>query len=44
MRVLQAKPENSTIEITTESNKTNITWKNPRGSASKYLVLIFLLA
>src|SRR6476620_2320139 len=37
-------PINSKIEINNELNQTIIFWKNPQGSWSKYLVVIFLLA
>lgn len=44
MILLPAKPLNSTIEIKDETNQTCIEWKNPRGSASRYLIVIFMLA
>lgn len=44
MNFIQPKPINSTIEVISELNKTMIVWKNPRGSSTKYLVVVFSLA
>jgi hypothetical protein len=37
-------PINSKIEVTNELNQTIMKWQNPRGSWSRYFVVIFLLA
>jgi hypothetical protein len=37
-------PLNSNIEVKNELNQTIISWKNPRGNWSRYLIVIFLLA
>ena len=37
-------PINSKIVIKNELNRTIISWKNPQGNWSRYLILIFLLA
>lgn len=44
MILLPAKPLNSKIEVQNETNQTIIQWKNPRGSTSRYLIVIFMLA
>ena len=44
MNLYPAKPLNSTIEISNEANRTTLKWKNPRGSRSRYFIVIFLLA
>lgn len=44
MRIVTAKPLNSDIEVTDNFNQTIISWKNPRGGAARYLVVLFLLA
>jgi hypothetical protein len=44
MRITTPKPLNSNIEVTDDFNRTIISWKNPRGGASRYFAALFLLA
>jgi len=44
MILFPPKPSNSTIDVQDEANQTTISWKNPHGSASRYLIVIFMLA
>jgi hypothetical protein len=43
MRIVTTKPLNSDIEVRDDFNQTIISWKNPRGGASRYLTALFML-
>jgi hypothetical protein len=44
MILFPAKPLNSTIEIQNETNQTSLQRKNPRGSDSRFFIVIFMMA